>query len=84
MAATDGELTTKDTVALCDSVPEVPVTVKTDVPVVEALAVVTLRVDVPEPVMEVGVSVAVVPVGSPVTARLTVPVNPFWAATVAE
>jgi len=43
---------------------------------------VILRVEVPAPVTLVGVKVAVVRFGSPVTLRLTTPVKPLTAATV--
>jgi hypothetical protein len=40
------------------------------------------RVDVPEPVMLVGVKVAVVRLGKPVTLKLTAPLNPETALIV--
>jgi hypothetical protein len=45
--------------------------------------VLTVRVDVPNPVTDVGLNVVVVPVGAPVTLRLTIPPNPFSAPIVA-
>ena len=47
------------------------------------LEVETLRVELPEPVIEVGLKPAVVPVGKPLTLNDTVPVNPLTAVTVA-
>jgi hypothetical protein len=43
--------------------------------------VVTVSVDAPEPVSEVGLNPAVAPVGNPLTLNPTVPVNPFNAPT---
>ncbi len=57
--------------------------VSVEVPVGVALFVVTLSVEVPVPVTEVGVRLAVVPAGCPLTERATVPVKPFSAPTVA-
>lgn len=45
--------------------------------------VLTDSVEVPEPVIEVGVNVPVAPAGSPAKLSPTVPVNPFKAVTVA-
>ena len=48
------------------------------------LAVLTVRVELPEPVTEAGLKFALAPPGSPlVTLKLTVPVNPFTAPIVA-
>jgi hypothetical protein len=52
------------------------------VPVRVLLAVFTVSVLVPEPVMELGEKLAVEFLGNPVTLRLTVPVKPFNAPTV--
>jgi len=46
-------------------------------PLVALLPTLTLRVEVPEPVTEVGLKVPVTRDPSPLTLRLTVPVNPF-------
>ena len=40
-------------------------------------AVVTVIVDVPEPVTEAGLNEAVAPAGNPLAVKLTAPVNPF-------
>jgi hypothetical protein len=75
-----GIATLNVTVALCDNVPLVPVTVTTKLPLVVA---VHDRVEVPEPVTLVGVRVHVMPVaGLLVEAKLTTPANPFTAVTV--
>ena len=42
-------------------------------------AVVTVSVELPEPETDVGLKLAVAPVGNPLTPRLTVPVKPFSA-----
>ena len=54
-----------------------PVIVNVRVPVVALLFTVTVKVDVPDPVTEVGLKVPVTLDPSPVTLRLTVPANPF-------
>ncbi len=46
--------------------------------------VATVRVDEPEPVTATGTKLAEVQMGSPVTLRLTVPVNPPEGVTVTE
>ena len=51
-------------------------------PVVARLFTVTVRVEVPDPVTDVGLKVPVTREPSPVTLRLTVPVNPFTAPIV--
>lgn len=62
--------------------PLLPVTVRVEVPPAVELAVLTVTVEVPDPVMEVGLNEAVTPLGSPETLRGTLPVNPFRAVTV--
>ena len=52
-------------------------------PDVVVLLVLTLRVEEPEPVTEVGLKLALAPVGSPPALKLTVPVKPFNAVTLA-
>lgn len=72
--------TVKVTVAECDSVPLVPVTVTVYVPLAEG---VHERVDAPEPVTLVGVKVHVRPDdGDTVAARLTTPEKPLTAVIV--
>ena len=46
-------------------------------PLVALLLTVTLRVEVPEPVTDVGVKVAVTRDPNPLTLRFTAPANPF-------
>ena len=52
-------------------------------PDVVVLLVLTLRVEEPEPVTEVGLKLALAPVGRPPALKLTVPVKPFNAVTLA-
>lgn len=56
--------------------------VKVRAPLVARLFTVTVRVEVPDPVMVVRLKVAVTREPSPVTLRLTVPENPFTAPIV--
>ena len=63
-------------------VPLVPVIVNVNVPFCELFAVVIVKVDVPEPATEVGLKVAVVRPGTPLTVRFTVPAKPFWEPMV--
>jgi hypothetical protein len=66
-----------ETLAVC--VPEVPVTVKLLLPnTAEALA---FNVSEANPVVGLGEKDAVTPLGRPATARLTLPVNPYWGFT---
>jgi hypothetical protein len=75
--------TTRVTVVEWTRVPLVPVIVSVYVPGgVEAL-VVTDMVEVPEPVTELGLKLALAPAGSPVAVRPTTPVNPPDPVTVA-
>jgi hypothetical protein len=62
--------------------PVVPVTDKVEFPPCVDGAVVTVRVDVPAPVMVAGLKLAVAPAGNPVTLGVTVPLNPFKAVVV--
>ena len=76
-------LTASVTVALFTSVPLVAFTVKVEFAPGVAAVVVTVMVEVPAPfLMVVGLNEAVAPAGRPLTAGVTVPVNPFTAATV--
>jgi len=43
------------------------------------VAVETVSIEFPEPASDVGLKLAVAPVGKPLTPRLTVPVKPFRA-----
>jgi hypothetical protein len=76
-------VTTSETVAVCVSAPLVPVIVSVDVAAGVLDDVVTASVEVPDPVTVDGVKFAVVPAGSPLTDRLTVPLNPFDGVIVA-
>ena len=62
--------------------PLVPVMVNGKLPVGVVLAVVTVMVDEPDVVTDVGVKLAVAPAGSPLTPKVTVPVNPPDGVTV--
>jgi len=78
-----GELVTvRVTVAVCVSVPLVPVIVIVEFPAGVILLVVIVSVEFPEVLTDVGANVAVAPVGKPVAARLTVPAKPFSAPIV--
>jgi hypothetical protein len=76
-------VTTRETAAVCLRDPLVPVIVRVNVPVGVVLAVVTVIVEEPEPVTEVGLKVALAPDGSPLALKVTAPANPFTAAIVA-
>ena len=67
----------------CESCRSAPVRGEGGEPAGVVELVVTLRVEEPEPVTEVGLKVPVAPVGNPVTLRVTTPVKPFRAPTVA-
>jgi hypothetical protein len=66
----------------CVRLPLVPVMVSVDVPTGVVLAVVTVSVEVPLPLIVAGEKLAVAPVGNPLAPRVTVPVNPFSAPIV--
>jgi hypothetical protein len=72
-------LTTKATVIECDRLPLIPEMVSVYVPVGVVAAVETVSVELPEPATDVGLKLAVAPVGSPLTFRFTVSVKPFRA-----
>jgi hypothetical protein len=67
------------TVALLVRLPLTPVRVKVKVPAGVDAAVVTVSVDEPLPVIEVGLNAAVAPVGKPLALKLTTPVKPLRA-----
>ena len=73
----------KLTVLECVRLPLAPVMVSVKVPVDAVLEVETLNVDEPEPLTEVGLNVAVAPVGTPLTLKLTVPRKQLTAPTLA-
>jgi hypothetical protein len=58
-------------------VPLAPVIVNVTVPLFALPAALMVKVDVPEPATEVGLKVAVVRFGTPLTVRFTVPAKPF-------
>jgi hypothetical protein len=62
--------------------PLVPVIVSVELPAAAPVGVVTVSVELPDPVTAVGLNTPVAPVGSPLTLRFTVPLNPFIAPTV--
>lgn len=59
-----------------------PVIVSMRSPIAAFLPTLTVSVDVPEPVTEVGLKLAVTRVPNPVTLKLTVPANPFMPLIV--
>jgi hypothetical protein len=76
-------LTESVTVVVLTSAPLVPVTVNVEfAPGVAAVVVTVMVVDPAPPVIVVGLNVAVAPAGRPLAEGVTVPVNPFTAATV--
>ncbi len=56
-----------------------PVTVNVKLPVMIAFVVETLNVAEPERVIDVGLKLAVAPLGNPLALSETVPLNPFSA-----
>jgi len=62
--------------------PLTPVMVMVRAPLLALRAAVTVSVEVPDPVTDVGLKVAVTREPSPLTLRLTVPVKPFTAPIV--
>ena len=63
--------------------PLVPLMLKVNVPEGVCLVVEIVVTVVPLPVTEVGLNVAVVPAGKPLTLKVTTPLNPFCGVTVA-
>ena len=59
----------------CVRLPLVPVMVSVKEPVDAALEVEMLNIELPEPLIEVGLKLPVAPFGKPVTVRFTVPVK---------
>jgi hypothetical protein len=82
MLKSDGPCTINVTVPVCVRVPLVPVIVSVYVPAGVVVAVVTDNVELPEPETDVGLRLAVAPVGNPLTLRFTVSVKPFSALSV--
>ena len=72
----DVPVTDSETVVVSTVLPEVPVTVMRYVPVAVEEATVIVRVELPAPVIEVGLKLTVTPVGWPVADKLMTPLNP--------
>ena len=72
--------TVRERVVVWLRLPEVPVIVMVDVPV--AAVALAVRVNELVVVAEAGLKDAVTPLGRPDADKLTVPVKPFWGATV--
>lgn len=62
--------------------PLVPVMVSVRFPLVALLLTAIVRVEVPEPLTEVGLNVPLTRGPNPLTLRPTVPANPFWPVMV--
>jgi hypothetical protein len=77
-----GYCTVSDTVVECVRLPLVPVIVSVLVPVGVLERVERVSVEVPEPVTDVGLNVALVREGRLLTLKLTLPLNPLIAVTV--
>ena len=78
-----GALTISVTFAVCDKLPLVPFTAIVFVPAGVEANVVTVMVEGPEPATEAGLKLAVAPVGKPVALKVTDPLKPLMALTVA-
>jgi hypothetical protein len=76
-------VTIKELAALWIRPPLVPVIVSVLVPAGVFVAVVTVNMEEPEPLTEVGLKLLVAPEGSPLSVKPTLPLNPFNALTVA-
>ena len=76
-------LTTRFTVTEWERLPLVPVTVTLYVPTAVLAAVVSVSVEDPAPVTDVGLKLPVTPVGNPLTLKVTALLKPFKAATLA-
>jgi hypothetical protein len=81
--AVGAAVTASVTVAVRVSDPLVPLIVSVDVPVGVLAEVVTLSVELPDPLTDAGLNEVVVPAGAPVTEKVTVPLNPFNGLTLA-
>jgi hypothetical protein len=80
-AGPEDEVITSVVVAECVRDPLVPVTVSVELPGGVLPVVLIVRVDVPEPVTDVGLNDAVAPAGNPLAPRVTAALNPFRAMT---
>lgn len=76
-------VTVRVTVAVFTSEPLVPFTVSVKVPVGVLVVVRTVRVELPEPLTEVGLNEPVEFEGKPLTLNVTTPLNPSDGVTVA-
>ncbi len=76
-----GECTVKFTLVACDKLLLSPVMVSVEVAAGVEFAVAMLSVELPEPVTEVGLKLALAPVGSPIALRATLPLKPFCGVT---
>ena len=74
-----GDSTVRESVVLCDSAPDAPVTVTVKVPSVAVLPAVTVSVLVVA--VPAGLNEAVTPLGRPEAERLTLPLNPLSGLT---
>ena len=77
-----GAVTVSEKVAVCVMPPPTPDTVMVYVPAAVVEATVSDKVDVPEPVIEVGLKVPVTPVGRPLTDKATAESNPSTTVDV--
>jgi hypothetical protein len=75
--------TVRVTPAVCVRLPLVPVMVTVDVPTGVVPLVVTVSVELPDPVTVAGTKLAVAPAGSPLALSVTTPLNPFNAPMLA-
>jgi hypothetical protein len=75
-------LTASTTLPERDKLPLVPVSVSVKLPVGVELVVVTVSVEEPEPLMEVGLKLALAPEGKPLALNATVPEKPFCEVTM--
>ena len=73
-SGTAAALTTRETEAVCERLPVVPVMVAEKLPVEVVAVVVTVMVA--EPVAGLGLKLALAPVGNPLALRVTSPVKP--------
>jgi len=77
--AKSGPTTVRPTVVVCVMLPDLPVMVRVEVPVVAVAP--TLMVKVLVVAVDVGLNEAVTPLGMPATVNATLPVNPFRGNT---
>jgi len=75
--------TTNVTPAVCVRLPLVPVIVREKVPATVEAEVEMLKVELPEPVTEVGLKAPEAPAGSPLTVKVTLPLKLLTGLTLA-